>query len=158
MQSLISDAIAATARTSPKLNLRNPARAPAASRKGVAGTGKPICSASTAAIKTIYPCMTRNSIGCVVGIGSLALYSIGSGQQMVTGGLMIRCLLLAVRHAVIEGHLRLVKRCGERISRYAAHDGRHDQAKRRGNIAAQCDGFQLRVHPPIALLQACNAG
>ena len=47
-----------------------------------------------------------------------------------------KTFLLAVRHAVIDGYLRLVKRCGERISRYAAHDGRHEQAKRRRNIAA----------------------
>ena len=44
-----------------------------------------------------------------------------------------RFFLLAVRHTVIDGHLRLVKRCGERIPRNAAHDGRHQQPKCRGN-------------------------
>ena len=50
--SLISEADVAAARMSPRLNRSAPARPPAASRIGTAGSGRPICSASTHANTT----------------------------------------------------------------------------------------------------------
>src|ERR1700722_9767560 len=58
-------------------------------------------------------------------------------------GLWVGPFQLAMGHTVIDGHLRLVKRCCERVSRYTAHDGRHEHTKRRRNIATYCDGLQL---------------
>src|SRR5439155_3511425 len=47
---------------SARLNRPSPARAPAARRNGMAGSGSPICSASTQPKTTRYPCRTRTSM------------------------------------------------------------------------------------------------
>src|SRR5437763_16611751 len=59
--SLSSEASAAAARTSARLNRPFPASAPPARRNGTAGSGSPICSASTQPKTTRYPCRTRTS-------------------------------------------------------------------------------------------------
>src|SRR5436190_22258761 len=59
-----------------------PDKAPAASNRGAAGSGTPICSRNTAANRTNVPCRTRNSSVSVILVpGSAEKYSRGSGDD-----------------------------------------------------------------------------